>query len=195
MPVLGVHMARKAMSDSLRWTVFARDGFACRYCGRQAGQDGVVLEVDHVVSVADGGDNRMDNLVTACTSCNGGKSAKSLPAGPAPSAKEVQDRIARRRAELSAQAEAVARTIEAEKAAEQAIVNMKCEAFGIETTRFQRSEMTTARNLIREFGADRVYEWYKSAADHYVSEWKAVMYVCGCARQTRDRNAQGGAQP
>lgn len=44
---------RKSLSDSIRWAVFARDGFCCRYCGKQAGEDGVTLAVDHIVSVAD----------------------------------------------------------------------------------------------------------------------------------------------
>jgi 5-methylcytosine-specific restriction endonuclease McrA len=53
---------RKNISASLRWQVFARDGFRCRYCGTQAGEPGVTLHADHVVSVADGGTNAFDNL-------------------------------------------------------------------------------------------------------------------------------------
>lgn len=36
-----------AIGKKLRWEVFRRDNFACRYCGRTA-RDGAVLEVDHV---------------------------------------------------------------------------------------------------------------------------------------------------
>lgn len=42
-------------------------------CGRS--KDEVALEVDHVVSVADGGTDELDNLATLCRDCNGGKSA------------------------------------------------------------------------------------------------------------------------
>ena|SRR3990167_7668965 len=66
----------------LRFDVFVRDGFACRYCGRAA-TDGAVLEVDHVHPRALGGRDEMNNLVTACWECNRGKSAKVL-AGPPP---------------------------------------------------------------------------------------------------------------
>jgi hypothetical protein len=42
-------------------------------CGRS--KDEVELEVDHVVSVADGGTDELHNLATLCRDCNGGKSA------------------------------------------------------------------------------------------------------------------------
>jgi hypothetical protein len=176
---------RKPISDSLRWTVFARDGFRCRYCGRQAGQDGVVLAVDHVISVVYGGDNRIDNLLTACKTCNGGKSAKSLLA--VPTTGDVVDRINEKRVELEQQAQTIRQAMEAEAEAEQAIVNMmKCDAYGVKSTQFNRGEATTARNLITEFGADVVLGWYKAAASRRVSEWKAILYVCGCAQKTRE---------
>lgn len=74
-------MPRKAISASVRWAVFARDGFRCRYCGCQAGHGGVVLVVDHALSIADGGDNSDENLVSSCERCNIGKGAKSVVAG------------------------------------------------------------------------------------------------------------------
>lgn len=175
---------RKAISDSIRWTVFARDGFRCRYCGRQAGQEGVSLAVDHVLSVAEGGDNRMDNLVTACRSCNGGKSARSVEG--APTTEEVATRIAENTAKIQAQAESVAKAIEAEREAEQAIVNLKCEAYETDSCRFNRSEIATARNLIAEFGADVVCMWYRSAKNARVNDFHAIKYVCGCARNERN---------
>lgn len=176
---------RKQISDSVRWSVFARDGFTCRYCGRQAGQDGVTLAVDHVISVAEGGDNRLDNLVTACRSCNCGKAAKSLP--NAPTTDDVQARIAKNAEAIRAQADAMAAAIEAEREAEQSIINLKCEAYGVQSTRFNRGEIATARNLIREFGADVVLTWYRAAHDRRVSDWNAIKYVCGIARKVRDQ--------
>ena len=58
-------------SARLRFLVLERDGFACHYCGRKAPD--VELHVDHVVSIARGGTNDPDNLVTACRDCNLGK--------------------------------------------------------------------------------------------------------------------------
>jgi hypothetical protein len=50
--------------------------FQCVYCGRTAKDS--VLDVDHVVPIAAGGTNEIDNLVPACVECNMGKGAKRL---------------------------------------------------------------------------------------------------------------------
>ena len=46
----------------------------CQYCGQSAPD--VVLEVDHIVPVAEGGDNDIMNLITSCRDCNRGKVRK-----------------------------------------------------------------------------------------------------------------------
>lgn len=71
---------RKSLSKKTRFEVFKRDGFRCMYCG--AHPPSVLLVVDHVVPVAGGGVNDMDNLVTACEPCNQGKGARELGAVP-----------------------------------------------------------------------------------------------------------------
>ncbi|KUK85479.1 MAG: HNH endonuclease domain protein [candidate division TA06 bacterium 34_109] len=63
---------RTAISKRLRFEVFKRDSFKCQYCGRSAPD--VILQVDHIVPVSEGGDNDMLNLITSCQSCNLGKS-------------------------------------------------------------------------------------------------------------------------
>lgn len=63
---------RTTLSVRTRFEVFKRDNFTCRYCGRTTPE--VVLEIDHVVPVAEGGSNDPINLVTACWDCNSGKS-------------------------------------------------------------------------------------------------------------------------
>lgn len=72
--------ARKALSKSTRFEVFKRDGFVCQYCG--AHPPSVVLEVDHLIAVAAGGGNDIDNLITACNPCNRGKGARALNVAP-----------------------------------------------------------------------------------------------------------------
>jgi len=74
--------SRKGLSPQIRWQVLARDSFTCAYCGRRPPD--VVLEVDHRISVKDGGSNDLDNLVTACSVCNGGKGTTSLGAKSCP---------------------------------------------------------------------------------------------------------------
>jgi 5-methylcytosine-specific restriction endonuclease McrA len=57
-----------------RREVFARDGYACQYCGRQTND----LTLDHVVPRHRGGTHTWDNLVTACKACNHRKGGKFL---------------------------------------------------------------------------------------------------------------------
>jgi hypothetical protein len=73
-------VSRKPLSKRLRFDVFKRDNFACQYCG--ATPPKVVLEVDHVDPVALGGEDEIDNLVTACFPCNRGKAANPLTVVP-----------------------------------------------------------------------------------------------------------------
>lgn len=67
---------RKPIGNSLRFKVFKRDNFSCQYCG--ATPPTVILEVDHINPVANGGKNNIDNLATACFNCNRGKHAGLL---------------------------------------------------------------------------------------------------------------------
>jgi len=69
-------MARTQIQKSVRFEVFKRDCFTCQYCGGKAPD--VVLEVDHIIPVSKGGTNGILNLVSACRSCNSGKSDKRL---------------------------------------------------------------------------------------------------------------------
>lgn len=73
-------MARKQLSKKTRFEVFKRDSFTCQYCGSVPPK--VVLHVDHIVPVASGGENNIDNLITSCESCNQGKGATSLTSIP-----------------------------------------------------------------------------------------------------------------
>jgi hypothetical protein len=69
-------MARKALTKKTRFEVFKRDSFSCQYCGRAAPI--VVLNVDHIRPVADGGGSEILNLITSCFDCNSGKSDRLL---------------------------------------------------------------------------------------------------------------------
>ena len=48
-----------------RRAVFARDGWACQYCGSRSN-----LTVDHVVPRSKGGISSWDNIVASCAPCN-----------------------------------------------------------------------------------------------------------------------------
>jgi hypothetical protein len=90
---------RQGISKKLRFDVFKRDGFLCAYCG--AHPPDVLLEVDHIHPVAEGGTNDFDNLVTACENCNRGKGAGLLSSVPQ-SLAEKAEIVAEREAQLRA---------------------------------------------------------------------------------------------
>jgi hypothetical protein len=65
--------------DSLqenRIKVFERDGYICRYCQKQLTRSTATL--DHVKPIAEGGDNSLENLVTACLDCNVKRNRRAL---------------------------------------------------------------------------------------------------------------------
>ncbi len=67
---------RKPINKKMRFEIFKRDKFTCQYCGRKSPD--VILEVDHIIPVAEGGRNDMLNLITSCRDCNRGKGKRKL---------------------------------------------------------------------------------------------------------------------
>jgi hypothetical protein len=68
---------RTNIPSRMRFHVFRRDGHRCRLCGMTA-DDGVTLECDHIIAVANGGKTEIPNLWTLCRPCNNGKSDSDL---------------------------------------------------------------------------------------------------------------------
>lgn len=60
---------RTSLSVRTRYQIFKRDLYRCRICAKT----GVEIEVDHIVPVARGGSDDMENLQTLCVPCNRGK--------------------------------------------------------------------------------------------------------------------------
>jgi hypothetical protein len=56
----------RSIPSNVRQAVLDRDDYICRYCGRRS----QTIEVDHVIPVSQGGTSTLDNLVTACRTCN-----------------------------------------------------------------------------------------------------------------------------
>ena len=80
---------RKSTGKKSRFEVFKRDKFTCQYCG--AKPPSVTLVVDHLLPVAKGGGNEISNLITACETCNQGKSDGTLSEAPEP----IRDSLAK----------------------------------------------------------------------------------------------------
>jgi hypothetical protein len=65
-----------SVSTRVRFEIFKRDKFTCRYCGLKSPQ--VVLEVDHITPLCTGGSDDPINLITSCWECNRGKGGVPL---------------------------------------------------------------------------------------------------------------------
>lgn len=71
---------RKPLPKYKRDQVFRRDGYTCRKCGAKGGLHGtlgVQLHIDHIVPVAKGGTDEINNLQVLCAPCNTKKGSKS----------------------------------------------------------------------------------------------------------------------
>lgn len=147
---------RKTTGKRLRFAIFARDSFTCRYCGRQS--DEVKLVLDHIVPVSAGGPTNEENLVTSCEDCNQGKADKVLTAIP------DLDRLARLQElqEQRAVADASAAAMRADKEAFQSFVNFWCSCTGRENV--ETKTITTVYSFVREYGMPTVCEWVRMAA-------------------------------
>lgn len=100
---------RVGLSTKTRFEIFKRDLFACQYCGAHPPQ--VLLHVDHIVPVAEGGGNETENLVTACEPCNLGKGARQLSSAPESLASKAS-RIAEAEAQLKGYQEIARKRVE-----------------------------------------------------------------------------------
>ena len=62
--------------DTLREAVFARDGYKCLCCGRNAIIDNLILRMHHLGYWKEDRTNRLNNLATVCTKCHTSKNHK-----------------------------------------------------------------------------------------------------------------------
>lgn len=67
--------ANREVDNVVSWAVYRRDGYRCRYCGR----NDVPLTVDHVIRWEERGPWIEANLVTACRKCNKTRGSMSYP--------------------------------------------------------------------------------------------------------------------
>ena len=73
------HNGRKHLTKSIRHEVFKKYDYRCIECG--ISKNDTVLEIDHKISVAQGGSDELDNLQLLCRSCNRAKSDRAWEGG------------------------------------------------------------------------------------------------------------------
>jgi 5-methylcytosine-specific restriction endonuclease McrA len=83
-PVTEAGYIRNSIPRPLRREVFQRDGNACAYCGRQAGnrlpiesKADAAMGLDHVIPITQGGATTSCNLVACCGACNNTKNNRT----------------------------------------------------------------------------------------------------------------------
>lgn len=178
---------REAISKKLRFEVFKRDGFCCVYCGAHP-SDTVVLEVDHVHPVADGGTNEIDNLVTACFDCNRGKGARLLSVVP-----QSLEEKAIETAEREAQIRAYYEILEAKKQRKDdelwSIADIYMQRYGDDS--ILRTRLASIRTFLSRLDYYEVQEAMEIATSKMYSKAPAFNYFCGiCWRKIKRANGE-----
>lgn len=176
---------RKSLSNKIRFEVFKRDSFTCQYCGRKAPD--VVLNVDHIKPVADGGTNDLFNLITSCFECNNGK--RDIPLD--------------KQKELDKQRESLEMLEERRKQLDM-LFKWKTELTSVKDYEVEKMERyildtydvsltdsgkSNLQKYIKEFGINEVMESTQIAFDQYDSFEKAFKYIpriCNVRKQQQE---------
>lgn len=157
---------RKAIGQKTKFEVFKRDNFTCQYCGRSAPE--VILEVDHIKPVAEGGTNDILNLITACRDCNRGKGKTELSDDTAIARQKAQmEELNDRRQQLEMMVkwrEGLKDIREHEVEEISDLVNRECDHW------LNDLGEKNVRKLIRRFGFDEVYTAVEIAFEQYYEE-------------------------
>ena len=185
---------RKTLTKAIRFEVFKRDHFTCQYCGRKAPE--AILEVDHIVPVAEGGTNDILNLVTSCRDCNRGKGKRKL---------DDNATVLKQRAELELMAERqeqVAMMVQW-KNEMSAMDNMLIENlsdYWITITGYDTGEtgIRMLRSCYNRFGYSEVYEAITIAVDKYfkdtaisaVDAFHKIGGICYNRKKQRENDAE-----
>lgn len=172
---------RKAIGDRVRFEVFKRDSFTCQYCGKPAPE--VILNCDHIIAVANGGDNSITNLVTSCVACNSGKSAVPLSDESAVAKQKRQlDELSERRRQLDMMMQW-----------KMEVLDMKCtevsHAIAYFEKRFSVSVSSTGRpvieKVVKRFGITETIEAIDKAFKAYDDPNKAFDKLGGICNVSR----------
>lgn len=176
---------RKQISKKIRFEVLKRDSFKCQYCG--ATPTDTLLHIDHITPVALGGKNNLDNLITACASCNLGKSATPLSSvAPSISMKEKAKEILEREKQIRAYSDALAQQAERiENDAWEVVFSLE----GGVVDRFNRNKLQSIKSFLEKLPFQIVVEAAEIANARMRNKSRSFAYFCGiCWNKIREND-------
>lgn len=153
---------RKGISKKLRFEVFKRDSFTCQYCGRMAPD--VILEIDHINPVKEGGTNDIMNLITSCFDCNRGKGKRKLSANEELKKQQEQLKLIN---EKRNQLEMLLRWKEELNKFEETQVDEIEKLLSVTNNSFSDYGREDCKKTIKKYGFDEVYESTKISLKQY----------------------------
>lgn len=157
---------RKSLSKKIRFEVFKRDHFTCQYCGRMAPD--VILEVDHLHPVAEGGDDDILNLITSCRDCNRGKGKTLLSQND--SLKKSQQQLLDM-AEKTEQAQMMVEWKKEMLAVREQEAHCISDLMESISGRYLTDRgLRDIKKLLKQFGFQLVYEATEIAIDYYFND-------------------------
>lgn len=155
---------REPITKKIRFEVFKRDKFTCQYCGRQSPD--VILEIDHIKPVAEGGTNDIMNLITACFDCNRGKGKRVLTQQDE---LKKQQKMLQELSERKEQLEMLVEWKQGLQSIEDEMLDKIEDLLKVTGYVFSEQGKQNFRKLIKRYGFEEVYESTNiSIAQYYV---------------------------
>jgi hypothetical protein len=173
--------ARSPLSKRLRFKIFARDGFKCRYCGKTSAD--AILVVDHIHPVCEGGTDDPENLATACEPCNQGKSGFTLDAAATPAPTPNPLLLAQELQEQKAAFDLIRKQRAMTDGAKQDLCNYWCEALNCPD--ITERNLNTLVSFVEKHGIRLVCRWIDILAASRKcpgDEDRQMQYLCGIRR-------------
>jgi len=175
---------RNQIGKRARFEIFKRDNFTCQYCGAQP--PSVILHVDHILAVANGGENDAENLTTACQACNLGKSAVPLSVKP-----QSLDAAAEEAEEAAAQIRAHAEMV---RAAREALEDVCWEVAHVLQSSagegWSHDKFNGVKGFVKRLGFEGTLAAAYIASDRYGEGNRRFKYFCGiCWNRVREADS------
>lgn len=160
---------RKSFSKKERFEVFKRDNFTCQYCGREAPD--VILELDHIKPLAEGGSNDITNLITSCFDCNRGKGPRELSDhSEIKKQKDELDKLNERRKQLEMLSEWRRELLDLKEEKVDTLARHWDQLTGDQYS-LNESGKNGIRGLLNDYSVEQIIEAMDTARDQYF-EWK-----------------------